>query len=304
MGYQRNKNGVLGGRRLFARRKERAIVSVTGGEGNWLIQLELEHGFSRHFDFFSFGQNLRGTACGRAGYSSDHSAFAATCDGSQESAENGAPTHHFGGALVFADSRVALLIDIRGADYVVASVYSHRIQIECEFRTIGRAAGRNLTNYQLRVGIFGDQDLSRTSFHIIYNYRREGLSLGGAIDYRFDGRNTVTVGNNWAWAVAGYASYQATEKLKLNARLDYTEGSDGTYYNRAGGPRQNRLGAATLTADYALWANVISRAEFRWDHSMSCDKPYGGTGATPIPPANTGVNRNAVSLALNLIYKF
>jgi len=37
---------------------------------------------------------------------------------------------------------------------------------------------------------------------------------------------------------------------------------------------------------------------------MSGDKPYGGTGATPIPPANTGVNRNAVSLALNLIYKF
>jgi len=126
------------------------------------------------------------------------------------------------------------------------------------------------------------------------------LKVGVSYDYT-DG---FPAKDNYADVWTLYLMCQATEKLKLNARLDYTEGSDGTYYNRAGGPRQNRLGAATLTADYALWANVISRAEFRWDHSMSGDKPYGGTGATPIPPANTGVNRNAVSLALNLIYKF
>jgi len=126
----------------------------------------------------------------------------------------------------------------------------------------------------------------------------EGLSIGGAFDYRFNGPNTVTVGNNWAWAVAGYASFAATEKLKFNVRGDYTEGSDGTYYNRLGGNLANRLGALTLTADYALWANVISRAELRWDHSMSGDKPYGGT----VP--GVGVNRNAVTLAANLIYKF
>ena len=128
----------------------------------------------------------------------------------------------------------------------------------------------------------------------------EGLSVGGAFDYRFNGPNAVTVGDNWAWAIAGYASFQANEKWKFNARLDYTEGSDGTFYDRnppgPGNPGlQNRLGSATLTADYALWANVISRAEFRWDHSMSGDRPYGDA---------THIQRNAVSLALNLIYKF
>jgi hypothetical protein len=137
----------------------------------------------------------------------------------------------------------------------------------------------------------------------------EGLSVGGAFDYRFGGPSASGVGylggNSWAYAIAGYASFQANEKWKFNGRVDYTEGTDGTYYDRlpnVGSAKnlQNRLGAVTFTADYALWANVISRAEFRWDHSMSGDKPYGATN----PATGGGVNRNAVTLALNLIYKF
>ena len=141
----------------------------------------------------------------------------------------------------------------------------------------------------------------------------EGFSVGGAFDYRWNGKGAtvnppgpataalVTAGNNWAYAIAGYASFQANEKWKFNARLDYTEGSDGTFYDRNGNgvsDAQNRLGSVTLTSDYALWANVISRAELRWDHSMSGDTPYGGT--TP----GVGTQHNAVTAALNLIYKF
>src|SRR5205814_8425238 len=131
----------------------------------------------------------------------------------------------------------------------------------------------------------------------------EGLSVGAAFDYRFGGPSAATVayagGNSWAYAIAGYASFQANEKWKFNIRGDYTEGTDGTFYDRGNDGLknlQNRLGALTLTADYALWANVVSRAELRWDHSMSGDKPYGGT--------TTPNQRNAVTLALNLIYKF
>ena len=139
----------------------------------------------------------------------------------------------------------------------------------------------------------------------------EGLSVGAAFDYRFGGASVInaatglpfyTAGNSWAYAIAGYASFQANEKWKFNIRGDYTEGTDGTFYDRGNdGLRnlQNRLGALTLTADYALWANVVSRAELRWDHSTSGDKPYGGTAASPAPN-----QRNAVTLALNLIYKF
>ncbi|HKS35835.1 MAG TPA: outer membrane beta-barrel protein, partial [Verrucomicrobiae bacterium] len=126
----------------------------------------------------------------------------------------------------------------------------------------------------------------------------EGLSVGAAFDYRFNGPNTTTTASivgqpdsNWAYAIAGYGSFQASEKWKLNARVDYTTGSDGTWFASPTG-QQNELGAFTLTADYALWANVISRAEFRWDHSFNGDRPYGIT------------DKNALTLAANVIYKF
>ena len=54
----------------------------------------------------------------------------------------------------------------------------------------------------------------------------------------------------------------------------------------------------TGTIDYSLWANVISRVEVRWDHSLSADRPYGGTSDDP------GGLKNVVTLALNVIYSF
>jgi len=130
----------------------------------------------------------------------------------------------------------------------------------------------------------------------------EGLSVGGAFDYRFNGANAVTPGSNWAYAIAGYVSFQATEKIKLNGRLDYTAGSDGTWYSvgsgTPGASDQNSMGAVTFTADYSLWANVITRAEVRWDHNLDGDKIYGGGGTSGDPDAD------AVTVAANVIYKF
>src|SRR3546814_7400962 len=110
-----------------------------------------------------------------------------------------------------------------------------------------------------------------------------------------DWSSDVCSSDLYAWATALYASFQATEKLRLNARADYTKGSDGTYYdggNVIGADDSNELGSLTLTADYSLWANVITRAEVRWDHAMSGDRPFPDT------------NKDAVTLAANFIYKF
>lgn len=125
----------------------------------------------------------------------------------------------------------------------------------------------------------------------------EGLSLGAAWDYRFDGPNATTGPSNWAYAIAGYVSFQATEKLKLNNRVDYATGSNGSFGvpARTSSEFQTKLLSETFTLDYALWANVISRAEFRWDHNLAGDRTYG---------AGTGNQKNAYTLAANIIYKF
>jgi len=57
--------------------------------------------------------------------------------------------------------------------------------------------------------------------------------------------------------------------------------------------------ALTETLQYDLWKNVVSRLEFRWDHSLSGADAYGGTGPGAPPSAE-----NALLVAANLIYKF
>ena len=120
----------------------------------------------------------------------------------------------------------------------------------------------------------------------------EGLSVGAALDYRDNGLNALNP-DNYAWTAAFYASFAATEKLKLNGRAEYAKGSNGTWYTMAG-PDDNQLGALTVTADYSLWANVVTRAELRWDHNMGGDDIYHGTD----------LDRDAVTLAANFVYKF
>ena len=121
----------------------------------------------------------------------------------------------------------------------------------------------------------------------------EGLSVGAALDYRDDGPQAFAVNaNNYAWTAALYASFGVTEKLKLNGRLDYAKGTDGTWY--ASGGNENQLGSVTVTADYSLWANVVTRAEVRWDRNLGGDENY----------HETDLDSSAVTVAGNFVYKF
>jgi len=103
------------------------------------------------------------------------------------------------------------------------------------------------------------------------------------------------------WALAGYASFKATEKLSLHARAEYLKDRGNQKFftgeftsNEATYP--DKVLALTGTLQYDLWQNVISRLELRWDHSLNDTMAYGGTGEP---------NRdNAWMLAGNLIYKF
>ena len=141
----------------------------------------------------------------------------------------------------------------------------------------------------------------------------EGWSLGAAWDYRGQGQSGVVQGA-YANAYALYLSAAVTEKMKVNLRADYASGSStrvgnaATYYATGAG-HDNQLGSLTTTIDYSLWENVLSRLEVRWDHQLSggaadanagVDGGIFGGGAGAFGSAD----KNAVTVALNLIYKF
>lgn len=120
-----------------------------------------------------------------------------------------------------------------------------------------------------------------------------GFTLGAAYDYSDGGHS--------ANAFAVYASYQATEQLKVNLRGEYANSSQGIFAGTLG--ERDKVTGLTFTADYALWANVVTRAEVRWDHSANGRDAFYNT-----PDSETiygsGAARNDVSLLLNVIYKF
>lgn len=95
----------------------------------------------------------------------------------------------------------------------------------------------------------------------------KGLKAGVAYDYRdSEGVSGSSVGGGmWANAVALYLSYQATEKLSFHGRAEYA----WMDHQLASSGMPYKVLAITGTIQYDLWANVLSRLEFRWDHDAA-----------------------------------
>src|SRR5581483_1691798 len=123
------------------------------------------------------------------------------------------------------------------------------------------------------------------------------LTLGGAFDYVTHEDELGGLDTGHAYAVAGYLSYKITDKLTLNGRAEY---SDGSYLGATSvtvDPGFHEVFALTGTVQYSLWDNVISRLEARWDRALDGGAPFGGTAGGPS-------TKNEVLIAANIIYKF
>lgn len=125
------------------------------------------------------------------------------------------------------------------------------------------------------------------------------LTTGASFDYL--SANDV---DGHAWDAALYSSYKFNDKLSLNLRGEYYDGqplnASGAYYtgNPPYGTAFNGNQQAqeiTATVQYALWANVLTRLEVRWDHVCH------GNGYTT--PAGTN-EQNAFMLAAQAVYQF
>ena len=112
------------------------------------------------------------------------------------------------------------------------------------------------------------------------------LSLGASADLLF---NAGVGGQSYANAYAFYTGYQITEKLKANNRFEYATSGYGAFLP---GRAEDKMIGETFTLDYALWANVLTRGEFRWDRSVDGGgNPFNG-------------QKNDLSLTASIVYKF
>lgn len=115
------------------------------------------------------------------------------------------------------------------------------------------------------------------------------LTLGASADLLF---NAGLGGQSYANAYAFYTGYQITEKLKANNRFEYATSGYGAFLP---GRAEDKMIGETFTLDYALWSNVLTRGEFRWDRAV--DGVASGAG-----PFNG--QKNDLSLTASIVYKF
>jgi len=124
------------------------------------------------------------------------------------------------------------------------------------------------------------------------------LKVGGSFDV-VSFNNSVSVVNSHndsEWVAAAYTSFQATDKLSLNLRGEYSDGP-----NQSGPVALPRGEEVTATVQYNLWANVISRVEVRWDH---IDSGYYYGKGTSSNGSFEGARGDAFELAFNVAYTF
>jgi len=115
-----------------------------------------------------------------------------------------------------------------------------------------------------------------------------GLSFGLAFDYL----DTLQAGNANTTVYGAYACFKPTDKLIFNLRGEFMTADAGT---GIGGQAEE----VTTTVEYDLWANVVSRLEFRWDHVEHGVAFNNGSGDGLTPSVG-----DTFMLALNLVYKF
>ena len=121
-----------------------------------------------------------------------------------------------------------------------------------------------------------------------FNTPIAALKLGLAYDKTESLAAAAADGNIYG----AYVTYQATDKLNFALRTEYVDGQNLGTPGFGFGAGKGKGEEITATVSYDLWANVVSRAEFRWDHAESAYQ------------FNNNNTENAYLLAVNLVYKF
>jgi Putative beta-barrel porin-2, OmpL-like. bbp2 len=142
------------------------------------------------------------------------------------------------------------------------------------------------------------------------------LKVGGSFDYLWEQTTTANtaitgipggIGED-VWDLALYGTVQATDKLSFNFRGEYLDNGAVVHGALAVAttstspvymiPPGQDIEELTATIQYNLWANVMTRGEFRWDHAAPFGHDYG------LNAGSNAFRKNDFLLALNVIYQF
>jgi hypothetical protein len=106
--------------------------------------------------------------------------------------------------------------------------------------------------------------------------------------------------NTW-YGVALYASYKLNKVITLSARGEYLH-EDASEVPKFGFANTNNDDfSETLTASFAIWDNLLTRAEYRYDHVVN-GSVFNNLGATTSAGSGTYQDQNEVSL--EAVYSF
>jgi hypothetical protein len=137
----------------------------------------------------------------------------------------------------------------------------------------------------------------------------KALTVGASFD-SVNHLDVAGVDTGYLYSAIGYATYKFNSKMSLNVRGEYAKGSglgfmSGTLSDGVS-PAQpfSKVIAVTGTLQYDIWMNVISRLEVRWDHAADGSTPFGGTLSPFSVDTATGIKKNDLMVAANLIFKF
>ena len=166
----------------------------------------------------------------------------------------------------------------------------------------------------LNLGIINSVDSAvsgagtRTSYYagVTLPTPSSAVKLGAAFDYlNFNDRVGGNANDDSVWVAGLYTTVQASDKLSFNLRGEFVDAKQIGAVNplpgvTAGAYAGHYAGEVTATVQYQLWANVLSRVEFRWDHVDGSNAFGYAQGATPGAP----MKENDFMLAFNIIYQF
>jgi len=139
--------------------------------------------------------------------------------------------------------------------------------------SLGYLNGRDLSGVDPVQNIFGSLGLALPS---------DLWSL--ALTY--DSRMLHGAGNDDT-VLGAHLGYQATEKLRLHLRGEFFQEGAQLFSGESAGEQSDGQGI-TATAEYQLWESVLSRLEYRWDHT----------------DLRVNNRHNTQAWHLNIIYKF